>query len=205
MPTNDPISRIKEKRLSQADSKEKKALVDSLESVGSDVRELLASLETSGTKKLDKQVVDAISTLGSIVGAIKLVRISNDSETKQALADISNILKGINFSPVINVSAPKVTVQERDIDFNPLINALNKEVPSDDDPLSGYKAQDINNDDPNIQYVGFVNSAGEWYIIENSDSSLRYKFGKSKYLSAFKDCAKQSYKLYSEAINEVKA
>jgi hypothetical protein len=205
MPPNDPISRIKEKRHSQADAKEKQALVDSLESVSSDVRELLASLETSGAKKLDKQVVEAISALSSIVGAIKQVRISNDSETKQALADIANILKGINLSPVINVPAPKVTVQERKIDFDPLINALNKEVPLDDDPLSGYKAQDINNDDPNIQYVGFINSTGEWYIIENNDSSLRYKFGKKNYLEAFKDCAKQSYKLYSEAVNEVKA
>lgn len=198
------LDTIQAKKQARRDDDEKKAYNDSLNSVSEDIRTLLASLETSGAKKLDKQVVDAISSLGAIVAALNGLKVDGDDETKQTLNRIADILSRLDVRPVVNVPKAQVTINERDIDFDPLIQSLNaKEVP-DDDPLIQYKAQDINDDDPNIQYVGFVNPEGNWYIIENSGSSLRYKFGKKGYINAFKDAAKLSYKLYSEAIREVK-
>lgn len=202
------LENIKEKRLSQAELKKQQDFINSLSSVSTDVRELLASLETSGAKKLDKKVVDAIASLGSIVEAIKQVTIANDDEVKAALKTIAVILKGMDIRPM-------VTVNEKNVDFDPLIQAIErssqkvepeKEL-TDDDPLAGYKAQDINDDDPHTQYVGFVRADGAWYIIENNDTTntLRYKFGIKNYSRNFKDCNKLSYKLYSEAINEVSA
>ena len=201
------LETIKTKRQGKLDSDKEQAFTDSLEGVSADIRVLLASLETSGAKKLDKQVVDAISTLGTIVQALSTLKVESDSEVKDTLKTIADSLSNLDVRPVVNVPKAQVTVQERKIDFDPLINALNKEPAkeTDDDPLAGYKAQDINNDDPNIQYVGFVNAQGNWYIIQNDDSSLRYKFGSKGYTRAFKDCAKLSYKLYSEAIGETKA
>lgn len=200
------LDTINEKRQEKSKADEQRAFVDSISAVSTDVRELLASLETSGAKKLDKKVVDAISALGTLVEALKTVKIENDSDTKEALANIAGILSRINVQPIVNVEAPQVTVQERKIDFDPLIEALNKPETSDDDPLVRYKAQDINNDDPHTQYVGFINPEGEWYIIENNDesNSLRYVFGKKGYIRAFKDASKLNYKLYSEAINATK-
>lgn len=201
------LDTIKDKRQGKQEADSQQDFVDSIKSVSSDVRELLASLETSGAKKLDKRVVEAISSLASLVEALKSVRVENDTETKEALANIADILGRINVQPIVNVKAPQVTVQEREISFDPLIEALSKPQVRDDDPLVGYKAQDINNNDPHTQYVGFVNSKGNWYIIENNDeeNSLRYVFGKKGYSTAFKNAPKLNYKLYSEAVNATKA
>jgi hypothetical protein len=130
MPT-DPISRIKDKRQAQTDAKEKQALVDSLESVSSDVRELLASLETSGAKKLDRQVVSSIAYLGSLVEAIRTIKISNDDETKKALREIANILEKINVQPVVKVSPTPVNITEKEVDFKPVVDAIkNIKIPT---------------------------------------------------------------------------
>lgn len=200
------LDTIKEKRQGEADASSQQAFVNSITQVSADIRELLASLETSGAKKLDTKVVEAIGSLNSIVGALQNVVVREDQDMKAALANIADILETMDIKPIVNVKAPQVTVQERKIDFDPLIAALNSESSSDDDPLATYKAQDINSDDPHVQYVGFVNPSGNWYIIENNDitNSLRYKFGKKGYAKAFKDAAKLNYKLYSEAIREIK-
>ena len=200
---------IEAKRQGKKDDDDKQAFTDSLDGVSTDIRTLLASLETSGAKKLDAQVVNAIASLGSIVQAIQALRIENDEESKEVLREIAETLSSLNVSPIVNVPKAQITVQERNIDFDPLIKALDKkeEVETDDDPLAGYKAQDINSDDPHVQYVGFINPQGSWYIIENNDTTntLRYKFGKKGYSTAFKNMTKHNYKLYSEAIREVTA
>lgn len=201
------LDTIQAKKQAEKEDAEKQAFNDSLSGVSTDIRTLLASLETSGAKKLDAQVVKAIASLGSIVQAIQTLRVENDEESKELLKDIADTLSRLNVNPVVNVPKAQVTVQERKIDFDPLIKVLtkDKEETSDDDSLACYKAQDINNDDPNTQYVGFVNPEGNWYIIENSGDSLRYVFGKKDYATAFKNASKQSYRLYSEALNETKA
>ena len=198
------LDTIQAKKQAKRDEDDKNAYNESLNSVSSDIRTLLASLETSGAKKLDKQVVEAISSLGKIVATINTVKIESDTETRFTLKRIADILSNLNVNPVVNVPKAEVTVQEREINFDPLLERLSTPETSDDDPLIDYKAQDISNDDPNTQYVGFVNSKGNWYIIENTDSSLRYKFGNKGYLAAFKNAPKHNYKLYSEAISEIK-
>lgn len=201
------LDTVQNKRQATQENSKQKAFVDSISLVSSDIRDLLASLETSGAKKLDKRVVDAISSLSSIIEALNSVKIENDSEVKDALANIANILGNLDVRPIVNVPKAQVTVNEKEVNFDPLIKALNKPEVKDDDPLVGYKAQDINGDDPHVQYVGFVNAKGNWYIIENSDTtnSLRYVFGKDNYTEAFNNVTKLRYRLFSEAYSEVKA
>lgn len=68
--------------------------------------------------------------------------------------------------------------------------------------LDDYRAHDIINDG-DIQYIGFVDIEGSWYIIENkvTENSLRYVFGKSGYAEAFAKAGSYKYKLLSEAVN----
>lgn len=194
---------IKSKRLAKLESDKQSAFVNSIEQVSSDIRQLLSSLETSGAKKLDTKVVEAISSLSSIVDAIKLVKIDSDDEVKNALKTIASILNGLDVRPIVNVPQPKVIVNEKKIDFDPIVNAINNKPLPNDDPLSGYKAQDIGGTDPHVQYIGFVNSKGNWYIIENDDTSnsLRYVFGIKNYKTSFANASKLNYKLFNEAIN----
>lgn len=194
---------IKGKRLAKIDADKQDTFIGSITAVSSDIRELLGALETSGAKKLDKQVIDAISSLKLIVEALNSVRIESDDDVKERLGEIADILQKMNIRPVVNVSPAQVTVNEKEVNFDPLIKALSKPEAKDDDPLVGYKAQDIDNTDPHIQYVGFINSKGNWYIIENDDNSnsLRYVFGDKGYAKAFNDASKLNYKLFSEAIN----
>ncbi len=203
----DYLDTIKNKRQDTVEAGKQQSYTDSLNAVSVDIRTLLASLETSGAKKLDKQVVSAISSLASIVETLKTVKISNDEETKHILSQIVRSLDKIDVRPVVNVKAPQVNVTEQKLNLDPLIKALERPEVADDDPLVGYKAQDINNDDPHTQYVGFVNARGNWYIIENNDesNSLRYVFGEGNYSVAFKAATKLNYRLYSEAVNATKA
>lgn len=192
---------IKDKRLAKTEQDKQEAFINSIKDVSNDIRDLLSSLETSGAKKLDKQVISAISALGSIVNSLQSIKLDSDDEVKEILRAIGSIIQNIEVKPVVNVQPAKITIQERELDLKPITDALKK------DPLpitlSDYKAQDINNSDPHTQYVGFVNQNGEWYIIENSenDNSLRYIFGEKNYTSNFKKASTLNYRLYNEAIN----
>lgn len=100
---------------------------------------------------------------------------------------------------------PVVNVPKTELNFKPVVDAIkaqsNKEDPN---VFDDFKAQDITGDD-SFQYVGFVDPKGRWYIIENdiSGGSLRYKFGKKNYATAWKNHSGQSYKLLNEAISEI--
>jgi len=69
--------------------------------------------------------------------------------------------------------------------------------------LASYKAHDLK-DDGDLQYVGFVNLDGGWYIIENKvrENKMRYIFGSGGYDKAFSNAASWNYKILSEATNE---
>lgn len=203
----DYLSKIKAGREESSRKKEDDEKLEAFTSLATEIRTLLGSLEKTGAKKLDKSLVDAIAKLDTIAKSMKEVRVTSDSDIKNALIIMARAIQGIEIKPVVNVPQAKVEVKEREIDFTPLIKKINKA----DNPqktlltLADYKAQDINEDDPNIQYIGFVNPRGGWYIIENNtlDNSLRYKFGKDKYPKAWRKPAEHKFKLLNEALNEV--
>jgi hypothetical protein len=196
------LEEIDAKRQQKTDTSRQDDFLSSLSAVSSDIRELLASLEVSGAKKLERQVVESIASLQSIVKELKSVRVQGDSETMDILRSVVSSIERLNVRPIVNVPKTQVTVKEPD--FAPIIKAI-QPVKQEGNPLAGYVAQDINDDDPHTQYIGFVKADGGWYIIENNDTTntLRYKFGTKGYAQSFKNAKKLNYMLYSEAINEV--
>ncbi len=239
-PNDDPISRIKQQRQTQADAALEQGRTDSIigavtqsgaqttdalsksmhdilmaTMIGKDPR--IAEVATNLTELLKsiaiaKQSIDETG-VGEVRGLFDslLKELSNLPEKVAAtdkseelipyLEEVARSIKSLKFNPSITVASPK-------IDLSGLENTLREVLSTSEEKelsLTDYKAQDVNNDDPHTQYVGFINPDGAWYIIENNGESLRYKFGTTSYTNAFKDAAKLNYKLYSEAIREVKA
>lgn len=126
---------------------------------------------------------------------------ANKQVTMQLLAAIRAIK-----APVVHIPEANITVAAPDVDFSPLQETMKQYFsPPDVEKvdLDEYRAQDINNDDKNIQYIGFVNPSGAWYIIENDikGNSLRYVFGSKGYKKAFEGAGQYKYLLLNEAIN----
>lgn len=201
------LNKIHEKKIGQAEEKHKKAVLDAFTGLSDDIRKLLGSLEKTGAKKLDSDFIKSVNQLSTVANKLEKIKITSDEDIKHALHALSVALSQIDVRPVVNVPAPKVEVIEREIDFNPLLEKLNTPVKVQSSAID-YRAQDLDElTDPNIQYVGFVNQSGGWYIIENDtlQATLRYKFGMKGYQKGWENRTKHTYKLYNEALNEVSA
>lgn len=143
------------------------------------------------------------------------LRETNQNGTVAVLQALQSVISALNKpekelpAPVVTVEAPQVTVQERKIDFSPVIKAIESlkqaETKEDDDTidLDDYKASDIKDSGKNLQYIGFIHPSGAWYIIENNikDDTMRYLFGTTDYTSHFQSAASYEYKVLNEAVN----
>lgn len=199
----DYLKTLDKKKLDQSEAKDKAVSLKALNDLGEDIRTLLSSLEKTGAKTLDKDFVAAVKGLEKVAKSLSSIKVTSDEDIKQAIIGLTHVLANLDVKPQVHVAPAKVTVNEREIDFKPLIKEINKPVKTSS--LSEYKAQDINDEDPSIQYIGFVNPQGSWYIIENNllDSSLRYKFGKSGYSTAWQKPQQHKYRLLNEAYSEI--
>lgn len=81
---------------------------------------------------------------------------------------------------------------------------IEKEEPKKD--ILCYKVSDGKEPVTGYQYFGFINPEGGWYILFNDaiESQVRYKFGKDNYAEAWNNYANLDYKMYNEAIDEIK-
>lgn len=72
--------------------------------------------------------------------------------------------------------------------------------------LGTYRAHDIDEMDQDVQYIGFINLEGYWYILKNDmkNNSLRYTFGKGNYEDAWAYAPTLSYFPLEEAIRAIK-
>lgn len=179
--------------------------------IGDKITEL-ADKVTEAVKGLDssesnQEQLSTLKDLKSSLDTYSKSLTSSDATHKKASADLLKAIKAIKVAPVVNVPEPKVTVQPQDIDFGPLQETIKEYAytPTEDDSidLACYKAQDIDNTNPEMQYVGFLNQEGNWYIIENDvkGNKLRYRFGNSGYSEAFASAAEYTYSLLNEAID----
>jgi len=120
----DYLDKVKDKRAGKADDSHKKELVDSFTSLSKQITLLLASLKKTSATKVDSDFVAAVKQLSGISNQLKQVRVTSDQDIKRTLADLSNALTVLDVKPVVNVPAPQVTVNEKEVDFKPLIKAL---------------------------------------------------------------------------------
>lgn len=120
-----------------------------------------------------------------------------------ALDQVRKSIQTLNVRPNIKVGVPDVTVPP--LDVTPITKAISQLKPVPKFDLSSYKAQDLDELEQGVQYVGFVNPDGEWYIIQNKEelNQIRYAFGKTGYPAVWPQASKLTYKLLNEAVNEV--
>lgn len=176
-------------------------LTDSALYVGDSIKELSDKVLT----KLDDKTTDTDMQNSLLELKDLLTSMQKDSKVSNpAFSKLQNSIDNLEVNPVVNVAAPKVTVQPTPVDFKPLQDSLKEYMDSDSDTLdlSCYRAQDLLNSG-DTQYVGFVNPQGNWYIIENltKQNSLRYVFGNTDYTKAWEDAPSHVYSLLNEAIN----
>lgn len=133
-----------------------------------------------------------------------------NTDSAKAQKELIQAVNSIKVSPVVQIPAPKVTVQPASVDLSPLQDTIKEyfKPPQDENTktdLSCYRAQDIDNTNPNVQYIGFVNPDGDWYIIENdvAGNKMRYLFGTVDYENAFQRAATYTYLLLNEAIHAI--
>lgn len=195
------LETIRQKRQDGDEKNHKKAVVGAFNNLAGEVRSLIDSLEKTGARTLDKDFVDSVKELSSVASKLEDIKITSDEDIKRGLYLLAEAFSQLEVRPVVNVQAPKVEVKERDIDFKPLIDKISSDKPDE------FKAQDLDEPDLDKQYVGFVNSAGNWYIVENNltTATLRYKFGKKGYTRGWNNRAKHTYKLYNEAVDALSA
>lgn len=122
----DYLSKIKAGREESSRKKEDDEKLEAFTSLATEIRTLLGSLEKTGAKKLDKSLVDAISKLDTIAKSMKEVRVTSDSDIKNALVIMARAIQGIEIKPVVNVPQTKVEVNEKEVDLKPLLEAIKK-------------------------------------------------------------------------------
>jgi len=113
------------------------------------------------------------------------------------------------------VKPTDVIVQERPVDLRKLEVLLERLIeqtkpapPEEEDDededefdITKYIAQDLDNATDGNQYIGFLNSQGKWYIVQNDGRSMRYYFGGDSYAQAWDDKYAHTYLPLSEALN----
>ena len=132
------------------------------------------------------------------------VEVTNLNDYTAKIDEAISAIKAIELSPNITVQAPKVTVPK--LNLQPLIDVLSKKEETEVDiELEDFKAQDINNEEIGVQYIGFVHPSGAWYIIKNEveENKMRYKFGKSDYEKHFAAPDTYKYTTLDKAIYEI--
>jgi hypothetical protein len=183
--------------------------------LGDKIEQLITKFETS-FKQLDTSDNDAeeIKQLQALNTALKefmaAYRADSTADTKADKALLAAV-KAINIKPVVNVPVPKITVPEAKVDLSPLQAILERYFSEEESEgkveLDDFRAQDIDNTNPDMQYVGFVAPNGNWYIIENDvkGNRMRYIFGSSGYEEAFTKASMYTYSLLNEAIHALTA
>lgn len=158
------------------------------------------------------QTADILRQMGATLGQyLENLEESGRTGTKDVVQALQSVIEALNKpekdipAPIVNVEAPNVTVQERELDLSPLLTAIDSlkpEEPPQEIQLQEYRASDLK-ESGGMQYIGFVHPSGKWYIIENDikKNRMRYVFGRKAYATHFKSAASYEYKVMNEAIN----
>lgn len=175
----------------------------------------LADTIVKGLDNIDpkqfKNVADSVKELStqlkSLPNALDKLNAKDTQEMMDCMRGIQEAINNKDFSPSIDVKSPTVPK----LDVAPIVKAIenlkegkeeDKEVGVD---LDDYRGIVIDDDADTMQYIGFMNTKGEWYIICNDldDNKMTYKFGKSGFGEVWKSHVNLSYKMLDVAVAEV--
>lgn len=169
-----------------------KNLTQSVESKETDFSEVVSKLDG---------VEQALSKLPTSYPEMpSSVEISNQHDYSDKFDALQEAIAKIDVKPEIKIT-------EKKIDLKPIETAVKEAATPPQFDLSTYRAQDLDEMEPGIQYVGFTNIDGYWYILRNDvkNNNMRYKFGKDNYSTAWEKAPIYDYQLLEEAMNAIKA
>lgn len=126
---------VSQKRKEQEEESHKRDSLEVFEHFTGSMKTLLDTLETTGAKKLDKEYIAAVKRLEDVYKGISSIKVTSDQDIKRALYSLALTLQNLDVKPTVNVT-PSVTVEEREIDFKPIIDALNKLKPAKQAPVN---------------------------------------------------------------------
>jgi len=168
---------------------------------------------TTDFKPLLKALGEVKTAVSKVAKEIKIpenektesVEVTNLNDYTTKIDEAISAIKAIELSPNITVQAPKVSIPK--LDLQPLIDVMSEKETEVSIDLEDFRAQDINNEEIGIQYIGFVHPSGAWYIIKNEveENKMRYKFGKSDYEQHFAAPDTYEYTTLDRAIHEIQA
>lgn len=119
------LDEVNSKKADQAEAKFKQQSLESFDNLSTQIKTLLDSLEKTGAKTLDKDFIKAVKGLEKVSSSLSDIRVTSDDDIKQAIQTLAYVLANLDVKPTVNVPAPKVIVNEREISFAPLIKAIN--------------------------------------------------------------------------------
>ena len=166
-----------------------------------DVLEAVAD-DKSSTAQIDR-ITDLLDEYRSLTSEIQTSAKEHSDKVCEALDELKTAITKVK--PPVVIPAPAVNLTEREIDLKPLLKKLDLLVQPKQRKVSlnDFRAQDIDNDSGNMQYIGFTSTFDEWYIMENNtaENTIRYAFGNGDYSQAWTDRHNHDYGVLSEAIN----
>lgn len=181
-------------------------LTDNLVKLTEGVKLLRNEYESKGTGETAKQLTALVDKLDTVSKELGSAKVEVDADFKQLVSNLLNEIKAIDFKPSVSVAAAKVTVPKVDTSgIERILSDFTSKEDVDKVDLDDYYAQDLDEMEPGIQYVGFVNPKGNWYIIKNTEAEnkLRYAFGDDAYKDFFARASQLEYKLLNEALHAV--
>lgn len=132
--------------------------------------------------------------------AVETVSVDNLSELKPQLEAITAILEKLKLDPKIDVKVPKTDMSG----IESAIASL-KEEPTKEVELNDYMAVAIDDDSEYMQYVGFINPDGEWYILyyDIEKNLFLFNFGIDNFNKSWQNHMNISYSQLDKAVKRV--
>jgi hypothetical protein len=185
-------------------------IVSDMASAAERIQAVMQNLD-GGASKIDSSLTDAVDSLQTAVDKIKSVKVEADKDILAELKKQNELLSSIDFNPIVSVTTPDVKVTSPKVDLAGVERAIEslKEEPEVENEidLACFKFHALKNDGDTFQYVGYMNTEGEWYIqqLDIEAGTSLYAFGKDNFYEALENRSALNYSPINEAYNAIKA
>lgn len=145
---------------------------------------------------------------------VETVQTSQETQADKIVLALNDLKTTVTKQKPVVVPAPAVSLQEKDVDLNPIVGAINdlkkllaptKQKKKTD--LSTFRAHDLSDAPDGMQYIGFMDMSGSWYIMQHDPEENRDRFysGSESYDQAWDDKFSHNYTTLSEALRALSA
>lgn len=200
------IDEVNQKRQAQSEKKQLDMLV----------KAVTTRIPAMQPVNLDKQITRMGDRIVSAIEASKTdtaiegVREAQQSQADRIVEALDSLKKAVTEQKPVVASS---TTSQQAVDFEPIVNAIKQlerlleSSPKQALDLSSYRAHDLDNGPDGVQYIGFSDANGSWYIMQHDPDNNRdrYYFGAGDYDAAWDDKYSHSYNILSEALSALRS